>query len=532
MTRYVITLQKIKVINLKLLFISNNIKIAAIKNKLQPLLKPRVNIEPDFDNGLNYVFEKRPEVVFIQDQIAGVTGESVARHIQMLLDEDAPAFIFMHNGDAEAKPIKGLYAHLIDLSQTEAQLLADIPVKLNLLLGPYWQKICVVPKTKNSAAEGVLTLPDESQGAFSQCLSDFIPELEPIGPAANTTIPPLAFLSDISLDESFHIISSTDDQLAEIVCEESRAQKPIESVAAFDYIFAPEEMSSPAASVIPAIQKEPSASLSGISKPAVVETVVAAVKPSSAPKEFVPVVKAASREQNSTVPAVVTPSGTENLHSLPGSPVGLKGEEEAVQLEAAQEGIPWAFEGEPFVKKSTWKWYQVVELLLVLCLSAGGWYLIKQKSPAAQSGAKEAASATAPSSLSPSSGAKKPVTAQAQQAETAQLPAIIPIAGLDPSFAAQNPGWERYVGKESEFRLFSSEGKLKAVQVTAAKGHVLSESLLKTILVELTGSGKYSVTSREEKLGFQLSHATANRKAELLIYSKKSALHAVVVSLN
>jgi len=525
-------LQKLKEVDLELLFISNNIKIAAIKNKLQPILKPKVNIEPDFDNGLNYVFEKRPAVVFIQDQIAGVTGESVARHIQMLLDEDAPAFILMHSGDAEVKPIKGLYAQLIDLSQTEAELLADIQVKLNLLLGPNWQKICVVSKSKNSADEGALTLPEENRGAFSQCLSDFIPEIEPFGPAANTTIPPLVFLSDISPDESFHIISSTDDQLAEIVCEESREQKLIESVAVFDYIFAPEEISSPEASVIPAVQNEPSSSLAGISKPEVVETVVAAVKPSSAPREFVPVVKATPREQNSTIPAIVTPSGTEKLYLLPGSPVGLKGEEDAVQLEAAQECIPWAFDGEPFVKKSTWKWYQVVELLLVLCLSAGGWYLIKQKSPAAQSGANEATPATAPSPLSQSIGAKKPVIAQARQTETAPLPAIIPIAGLDPSFAAQNPGWERYVGKESEFRLFSSEGKLKAVQVTAVKGHVLSESLLKAILVELTGSGKYSVTSREEKLGFQLSHATANRKAELLIYRKRSALHAVVVSLN
>jgi len=70
---------------LNLLFISDSPKVEYIKSVLQPVLKVIIDVVADFDHGLKDVFEKRPGTVCIQDQIGGVTGESVARHIQMLL---------------------------------------------------------------------------------------------------------------------------------------------------------------------------------------------------------------------------------------------------------------------------------------------------------------------------------------------------------------------------------------------------------------------------------------------------------------
>ena len=122
-----------------LLFISNSSKIESIKNTLQPFLKVKIDIVGDFDYGLKDVFEKRPATVFIQDQIAGVTGESVARHIQMLLGSGAPLFIFMHDGSLKAKPIKGLFEYLIDLSLAEVKML---PVTVR-----YLRKVNPFPKT-------------------------------------------------------------------------------------------------------------------------------------------------------------------------------------------------------------------------------------------------------------------------------------------------------------------------------------------------------------------------------------------------
>ena len=120
----------------------------------------------------------------------------------------------------------------------------------------------------------------------------------------------------------------------------------------------------------------------------------------------------------------------------------------------------------------------------------------------------------------------------AQQPLLTGLPSFIPLAGHDPVFATQNPGWERYAAAGSEFRLFRENGKLKAVQVKAEKGRVISDSLLKSILVELAGTGEYRVKSQELKQGFQVLNATVNGKAELLIYRKKSLVYAFVVSLD
>jgi hypothetical protein len=192
------------------------------------------------------------------------------------------------------------------------------------------------------------------------------------------------------------------------------------------------------------------------------------------------------------------------------------------------------FEANYNSKTAARKRYQAVAVVLVLCLT-GGWYLMKQKPHLLQSVVKKTAPAVVPTA------ATQPVTpvpvvqkfaSSAQRPKTVVLPSFISLAGHDRSYASQKPGWERYVGTDSEIRVFHSAGKLKAVQVLATKGQVISESKLKTILVELTGTGEYRITSLEQKSGFQVERATINRKADLLIYRNKSAVHALVVSLD
>ena len=88
---------------LNLLIISNSPKALQIQKFIQPLIKAKIDVVGDFDHGLKDVFEKRPATVIIQEQIAGVTGESVARHIQMLLGASAPTFILLHKGNGKAR---------------------------------------------------------------------------------------------------------------------------------------------------------------------------------------------------------------------------------------------------------------------------------------------------------------------------------------------------------------------------------------------------------------------------------------------
>ncbi len=131
---------------LNLLFISDSPKVELIKKELQPLFKVIIDVVTDFDRGMKDVFEKRPAFVCIQEQIGTVSAESVARHIQMLLGNGAPAFILLHSGNSKAKVINGLFEHLVDLSLSNDQLIENILAKLKTLLGNQWGKVFVPPK--------------------------------------------------------------------------------------------------------------------------------------------------------------------------------------------------------------------------------------------------------------------------------------------------------------------------------------------------------------------------------------------------
>jgi hypothetical protein len=132
---------------LNLLFISDSPKIDYVKKTLPSLLKVVVDVAPDFDSGLNDVFEKRPTAVCIQDQIAGAKGENFARHILMLLGSDAPTFILVHDGNSKAKRIRGLFSYVVDLNQPEAKLTEEIQRKLKVIIRNQRDKI-IIPSVK------------------------------------------------------------------------------------------------------------------------------------------------------------------------------------------------------------------------------------------------------------------------------------------------------------------------------------------------------------------------------------------------
>ena len=64
---------------ISLLIISNNPKAKLIQEFIQPLIKTRISLVADFEDGLNEVFDKSPATVIIQEQIAGVTCDAIVR---------------------------------------------------------------------------------------------------------------------------------------------------------------------------------------------------------------------------------------------------------------------------------------------------------------------------------------------------------------------------------------------------------------------------------------------------------------------
>jgi hypothetical protein len=512
-----------------LLFISCNSKIDTVKRALQPLLKIKIDIVVDFDYGLKEVFEKRPAMVFIQDQIAGVTGDSVARHIQMLLGSDAPSFVFMHDGNLKAKPVKGLYDYLIDLSQDDRKILADIQSTLILILGSQWQKIYIPPKASESEIVSTTDRLDEHPVQADQLVDDFLSDLGNASSAPIAATCPLTefALPDESSDEIFDVISSHHDQLAEMISENARDQQIIELANATARNVIAKNISSPSEPTDSSVQIAlPAISLES-EAPDVHRAGNHSKTPSAVPRIPVSAVHAAlpvQKHSTSTTPDVQPP---------PISPADFRIERERGSKIVAQGESLRTFEMNHRSKTATRKRYLIMVVVIMLCLLAGGWHLVKKNRSLEQSRIIESPQATV-SELTAQSVTPLPVTQKSistAQRETTALPSSIPLEGHDPDFAAKKPGWERYIGSDYEYRVYRSGSRLKAIQVLATNGGVIGEPRLKLLLTELTGTGEYHITLQEQKHGFQLTHAIVNRKADLLIYRKNTAIHAFVVSL-
>lgn len=104
-----------------LLFISNDKRINGLIAYLQPLLKTAINSTADFDQGLKDVFDKRPDLVFIQRTIGGVSGDAVAQHIKELLRGKRPKIILLQD-DGENAPLNSCYDDSVGFVLQEPEL--------------------------------------------------------------------------------------------------------------------------------------------------------------------------------------------------------------------------------------------------------------------------------------------------------------------------------------------------------------------------------------------------------------------------
>jgi hypothetical protein len=196
--------------------------------------------------------------------------------------------------------------------------------------------------------------------------------------------------------------------------------------------------------------------------------------------------------------------------------------------DVAPEDLLRVFEGKYNSNSGGWKLYVAIGIILAISFGGGIWFLLKKKPFLFKS-----ISNSSDQSVVVVPAVKLPVPVMTDQKSVEQvLPSFIPQSGADSSFSSQNPGWERYVDKTSEYRLYRDAGRIKALQVLGIKAHEISEQKMKSILIELLGDGEYREKSSELKHGYQVSQATVNQKTDLLIYRKNKTIRAFVVSLD
>ena len=98
------------------------------------------------------------------------------------------------------------------------------------------------------------------------------------------------------------------------------------------------------------------------------------------------------------------------------------------------------------------------------------------------------------------------------------LPDFIPRATLDTSYAAANPGWERYKGVVTEFKVFREGGAIKAIQVIDRGGNGVPESFMKAALRQVSKNPEFVMESSEKKEGYEIQRGHTAKNVKVMYY--------------
>jgi flagellar FliL protein len=129
---------------------------------------------------------------------------------------------------------------------------------------------------------------------------------------------------------------------------------------------------------------------------------------------------------------------------------------------------------------------------------------------------------TAPAAEQPKTIARK---------EPAPLPSFVPADTLDSSYAAANPGWERYRSNDREFKIFRENGDIKALQVIAANGSGIPSGFFTSVLKEMAKVSDYKLESKEKRDGFIIKKGRLSPTIQVIIYKDRAdkILNAFVI---
>lgn len=119
-------------------------------------------------------------------------------------------------------------------------------------------------------------------------------------------------------------------------------------------------------------------------------------------------------------------------------------------------------------------------------------------------------------------GSKSPVVAASSGARLTGLPDFIPRSGFDKQFGTTNPGWERYRGQVTEFKVLREAQAIKAIQVIDRGGQGVPESFMKAVLRQVTKKPTLSIDSTEKKEGYEIQRGRIAENIKVVYYRDES----------
>jgi len=103
-------------------------------------------------------------------------------------------------------------------------------------------------------------------------------------------------------------------------------------------------------------------------------------------------------------------------------------------------------------------------------------------------------------------------------ARPSKLPDFIPRYGMDKQYSAANPGWERYKGQVTEFKVFREKESIKAIQVIDRGGQGVPESFMKGVLRQVVKKPAFVLESAEKKDGYEIQRGRIADNLKVVYY--------------
>lgn len=117
---------------------------------------------------------------------------------------------------------------------------------------------------------------------------------------------------------------------------------------------------------------------------------------------------------------------------------------------------------------------------------------------------------------------KGPVPVASSGTRPTNLPDFIPRYGYDKHYSAANPGWERYKGQITEFKLLREGKGIKAIQVIDRGGNGVPESFMKAVLRQTIKKPVISIESSEKKGGYEIQRGRIADNVKVVYYRDES----------
>ncbi|MSN25386.1 MAG: hypothetical protein GJV46_05880 [Geobacter sp.] len=113
-----------------------------------------------------------------------------------------------------------------------------------------------------------------------------------------------------------------------------------------------------------------------------------------------------------------------------------------------------------------------------------------------------------------------------------RLPDFIPRGNVDKTYSDVNPGWEKYISPDVEYRVYRDKNHIKAIQIIALGGVSISNALHNGILKQLLKNAHFEIETTETKEGYKVErgHIAENLKVVYYRDEKGNRLRAFVLT--